>query len=618
MNVFFERKYVVQGIFILVGIVLLIKLFYIQVIDNKYVVSANSNVLRKLVIYPARGIVYDRHNKILVQNEPVYDLLVIPRQILPFDTSELCRLIGIKREVLISKLKKARSFSPVKSSIIEKQLSARTYATFQEKLFEFPGFFVQNRTVRKYPNAMAAHILGYIGEVDERVIEKSGNYYQMGDYLGISGIEKSYEEVLKGRRGVKNIMVDVFNRAKGSYEDGKYDTTALAGEKLICSLDLQLQQYGELLMRNKRGSVVAIEPNTGEILAYISSPNYDPNLLVGRQRGSNYSKLVQDELKPLFNRPIQAQYPPGSIFKIVQALVGQQEGVLTPQTVFPCGGGYRIGGLLVRCTHNHPPLNLEESIQYSCNAYYCNAFRKMIDQGPYSNPQEGFEVWRNRVQKFGLGTKLNIDLPNELDGLLPTQKRYDRIYGKARWKSSTIISLSIGQGELGVTPMQMANLMSILANRGYYYIPHLIKGIGERKIVKPEYTKKNYVDINPAYFETVINGMEKVVQSGTAYWSRIPNIIMCGKTGTVENPHGKDHSVFVAFAPKDNPKIAIAVVIENAGFGASWAAPIASMMVEQYLTGAVTKPKYYQERILEANLINPTEGKLKTKKGKQL
>lgn len=617
MNFFFERRFVVQGIFILVGVVLLLKLFYIQVIDNRYVLSANSNVLRKVVVYPARGIIYDRKGHILVQNEPVYDLLAIPKQIKPFDTAELCKLIGIKKEVLVAKLNKARYFSPVKSSIIEKQLSARTYATFQEKLFEFPGFFVQNRTVRKYPNPIAAHILGYIGEVDERLIAKSGNYYQIGDYIGISGVEKAYEEVLRGRRGIKNIMVDVFNREKGSYEDGRYDTTAIAGEKMISSLDLVLQQYGEALMNNKRGSIVAIEPKTGEILAYVSSPNYDPNLLVGRDRGNNYDVLVKDELKPLFNRPIQAQYPPGSIFKIVQALVGQQEGILTPQTVFSCGGGYRVGGLLVKCTHNHPPLNLEESIEHSCNSYYCNAFRKMIDQGPYTNPQQGFQIWRDHVEKFGLGQKLNIDLPNEVSGLLPTQKRYDRIYGKARWKSSTIISLSIGQGELGITPMQMANLMCILANKGYYYVPHLISGIGEKKIVKPEYTKRNYVGIDQPYFETVINGMEKVVESGTAFWSRIPNVVMCGKTGTVENPHGKDHSVFVAFAPRENPKIAIAVVVENAGFGASWAAPIASMMVEQYLTGKVSKPKYYQERIMEANLINPTEGKSKSKKGKE-
>lgn len=617
MNFFFERKFVIKGIFILVGMILLLKLFYIQVLDNRYVLSANSNVLRKVIVYPARGIIYDRQGKILVQNEPVYDLLCIPKQIKPFDTLELCRLIGIRKDILVAKLKKARSFSPVKSSIIEKQLSARTYGTFQEKLFEFPGFFVQNRTVRKYPNPVAGHILGYIGEVDERLITKSGNYYQIGDYIGISGVEKSYEEVLRGRRGVKNIMVDVFNREKGSYEEGKYDTTAIAGEKLISSLDLALQQYGEALMNNKRGSVVAIEPKTGEILAYVSSPNYDPNLLVGRERGNNYDLLVKDELKPLFNRPIQAQYPPGSIFKIIQALVGQQEGVLTPQTVFSCGGGYRVGGLFVKCTHNHPPLNLEESIEHSCNAYYCNAFRKMIDQGPYTNPQEGFQVWRDHVAKFNIGTKLNIDLPNEVNGLLPTQTRYDKIYGKARWKSSTIISLSIGQGELGITPMQMANLMSILANRGYYYVPHLISGIGEKKMVKPEYAKKNWVGIDQPYFETVINGMEKVVESGTAFWSRIPNVVMCGKTGTVENPHGKDHSVFVAFAPKDNPRIAIAVVVENAGFGASWAAPIASMMVEKYLLGKVSKPKYYQDRIMEANLINPVEVKGKGKKPKK-
>jgi penicillin-binding protein 2 len=610
-NQFYQRKLIITIGIIAIAVIYVLKLFYIQVIDKQYIVSANSNVLRKIIQYPARGIIYDRNHKILVQNEPVYDLLVIPNQIQSLDTNSLCTLIGLSKPEFIDRLNKIKAYSMVKSSIIEKQISAETYATFQEKLFEFKGFYIQNRTVRHYPEPIASHILGYIGEVDERIIKRSGSYYKMGDYIGISGIERAYEESLRGRRGVRNILVDVFNREKGSYENGKFDTLAVAGDKLICSLDLDLQKYGEQLMQNKKGSIVAIEPKTGEILAYISSPNYDPNLLVGRGRSMNYRKLLLDEDKPLFNRPIQAEYPPGSIFKIVQALVGQQLGVLEPSTVFPCGGGYRVGRLVVKCTHVHPPLNLVESIQHSCNAYYCNAFRRMIDQGPFEDPQEGFAQWKTNVLSFGLGNPLRIDLPNENDGLIPKKERYDKIYGKNRWKSSTIISLSIGQGELGITPMQMANLMAIVANKGYYFTPHLIKGIGEKEIVKPEFAKRNTTSIKPEYFEPVIEGMEKVVSNGTAYWSRIPEINMCGKTGTVQNPHGEDHSVFVAFAPKENPKIAIAVVVENAGFGAVWAAPIASLMVEKYLKGKVTRPAYYEDRIVKANLMNPKPVKVK-------
>jgi penicillin-binding protein 2 len=604
MNIFFERKYVIQGIIILTGLILLARLFYIQVVDDSYFLSANNNVLRKIVVYPARGIIYDRTGRIMVQNEPVYDLMVIPRQVKEVDTAQFCSLIGIEKHEFIERLEKARKYSPYKSSIFEKQLSARTFAGFQERLFEYPGFYVQNRTVRKYPDSIAGQVLGYIGEVDENMMKKTNYYYQLGDYIGISGVERSYENILRGQRGIKMIMVDVFNREQGSYENGAYDTLAIAGEKITSSLDLEIQKLGERLMKNKKGSIVAIEPSTGEILAFVSSPGYDPNLLVGRERGSNYRKLLLDKDKPLFIRPIMAQYPPGSIFKAVEALVGQQEGLIYPETRFPCGGGYRYGNRVVRCTHVHSALNLMESIQLSCNPYYCHVFKKLIDNGNYGSAEANFIAWRKHIEKFGIGVKLGIDLPNELKGLLPTHEFYDKYYGAGRWKSSNIISLSIGQGELGITPLQMANVMAIIANKGYYFSPHLVKAIGNKNQQKPEYTTRHYAGIDSNYFDVVIDGMQKVVEGGTATYARIQGITMCGKTGTAQNPHGKDHSVFVAFAPRENPKIAIAVVVENAGFGSVWAAPIASLLVEQYLTDTITRPKYYVDRLLNADLIN--------------
>ncbi len=614
MNIFFERKFVIQGIIIFTCIILLTRLFYIQVIDDSYFLSANNNVLRKLTVYPARGIIYDRNGKIIVQNEPVYDLMVVPKQTGFIDTLEFCKLLGLSKSQFLEKMKKARNYSPYKASIFEKQLSARVYAGFQERLFEYQGFFVQNRTVRKYPDSVAAHVLGYIGEVDENRIKKTNNYYQIGDYIGISGIERSYENILRGQRGTKIIMVDVLNREQGSYENGAYDTVAIAGEKLISSLDLRIQKLAEQLMQNKKGSVVAIEPSTGEILCFVSSPTYDPNLLVGRERGNNYIKLLKDSEKPLFIRPIMAQYPPGSIFKAVEALIGQQETLIFPETRFPCNGGYSIGNRMVKCEHNHSPLNLNESIAQSCNSYYCWLFKKLIDQGNYGSVEKNFLVWRDYILKFGMGKKLNIDLPNELGGLLPTVAFYDKYYGSGHWKSSTIISLAIGQGELGVTPLQMANTMAIIANRGYYYNPHLVKSIGDKLVKKKEYTTKNSVGIDTSYFTVVIDGMQQVVDHGTAYYAKIKDITMCGKTGTAQNPHGKSHSVFVAFAPRENPKIAIAVIVENAGYGATWAAPIASILVEKYLKDTVSRPAYYVDRILNADLIHPVVSEKKEDK----
>ena len=605
MNSFFARKFVVQGIFIVLTAVLIARLFYIQVISDEYILSAENNVIRRLPIYPARGVILDRYEKILVQNEPVYDLMVIPREVKAFDTLEFCKLIGIDKAGFDKRFKKARTYSPYKASIFEKQLSVQIYGSFQEKLSNFSGFFVQNRTVRRYPDSIAAHFLGYIGEVNQKVIEKSKGFYNQGDYHGITGIEKSYEELLRGQRGVQNLMVDALNRPKGNYAEGKYDTIAVSGEHMISSLDKELQKFGEQLMHHKIGSIVAIEPSTGEILSFVSSPAYDPNLMVGRQRGNNYMALLNDKYKPMFVRPIQAEYPPGSIFKVVNALVAQQFGLINENTYFFCPGGYRYGKKgFMGCTHVHGSINLKNSITESCNTYYGYAYSRMIDYAGM-RPVNGFKRWRKAVSAFGIGTALGIDLPGERNGLLPTDELYTKRFKNNQWGSAYTISLSIGQGELGITPLQMANVMAIVANRGFFYKPHLIKAIGSKKVIKKEYLQKNNAGINSKYFNVVIDGMSAVVNqpSGTAWYSKIEDIEMCGKTGTVQNPHGKDHSVFVAFAPRDNPKIAIAVVVENAGFGATWSAPIASLMVEKYIKKTISRPQVYVDRIIQANLL---------------
>jgi penicillin-binding protein 2 len=596
------QRLVILGIFTVVVIIFLIRLFYIQVIEESYTISANNNVLRYMIDYPARGMIYDRKGKTLAFNQTVYDLMVIPRQVKEMDTVEFCRLIDIPIEDFRDKIKKARQFSGVKASIFEKQLSAETYAGFQEKLYRFPGFYVQPRTLRKYPFNTAAHLLGYIGEVNEDLIKKNP-YYVMGDYIGISGIEQSYESELRGKRGVRIVMVDVFNREKGSYRNGVYDTLGIPGVNLTSTIDAKLQSYGETLMQNKVGSILAIEPQTGEILALVSSPSYDPNLLVGRVRGNNYARMVTDPLLPLYNRALMSYYPPGSTFKPVMSLIGQQEKTLYPNTTYFCNGGYHMGSITVKCDAHHGNISLLPAIQHSCNTYYCNVFRAVIDNKKYSSTEEAFESWRKNVMSFGLGTKLDIDLPHVLSGNVPTVKYYDKYFGKGRWRSSTIISLSIGQGELGVSPLQLANVAATIANRGYYYLPHVIKYIGDNKTQLKKYTTPHYTTVDSSYFGIVVDGMENVVEAGTAAASKIKGITICGKTGTAQNPHGKDNSLFICFAPKENPKIALAIVVENGGWGAQWAAPIASLMIEKYLSDSISRPAI-EQRMIEGNLIN--------------
>jgi penicillin-binding protein 2 len=591
MNNFFERRYVITGIFLVIIFALLARLYYIQIVDDKYEIYANSNVRRTTILYPARGPILDRNGKILVQNEPIYDVMVNPKDVnRSFDTLLLCKMIGIDKEGFDKRFIKAQKQSPAKPFIFEKQLSVQLYAALQEKLFEFPGFSVVPRTIRTYPDSIAAQFLGFIGEVTDRDIKRSNNYYRLGDYIGVTGVEKAYENVLRGQRGVQVQMVDSKGIPKGSFANGALDTVPRSGERLTSSLDIDLQRLGEKMMQNKLGSIVAIEPSSGEILCYVSSPTYDPNLMVGRQRGNNLAKMYNNPYKPFFIRPIQAQYPPGSSFKPLSALIALQEGIISPGETFYCTGHYKAGNRYVPCNNGeaHGSVNMARAVAESCNGYFSMVFQRIVDRYGIKRTEANFAAWRSNVMKFGLGARLDLDMPAESRGNVPTPLYYDNIYRKGGWRSSTIISLAIGQGELLATPLQMANLECTIANRGFFYKPHLIKAIGTENIIKKEYTEKNYVGIDSSYFEPVINGMQAVVENGTAIRSKIPGIIMCGKTGTAQNSHGEAHSVFVAFAPRDNPKIAIAVVVENSGEGAHWAAPIASFIVEKYLTGKVT------------------------------
>lgn len=580
-----SRKQTVIAIFLVVGLIFLVRLFYIQVIDESYTLSANNNVLRYVTQYPARGLIYDRNGKLLVYNEAVYDLMVIPMQVKEVDTTEFCKLLDISREGFIERMEKARKYSKYKPSLFEKQISKETYGYIEEKMYRFPGFFVQPRTLRYYPKPIGAHLFGYVGEVTQGIIDKNP-YYKSGDYIGISGIEKSYEDVLRGIKGMKIRMVDVHNREVGSFQDGRFDSAAIMGRDLYLSIDGDLQEYGEKLMQGKMGSVVAIEPSTGEILAFLSSPSYDPNLLVGRVRGKNFKLLDDDPVKPLLNRAMMGTYPPGSTFKMVNDLVGLQEGTLTLSTRYTCQGK---SSSPIRCTHTHQsPLNVEVAIQQSCNPFHWQVFRAIINNSAKGSIRENYVTWRNHIMSLGFGHKLGTDIQSELSGNVPSAEKYDAIYGKGHWNSMTIRSLSIGQGEILVTPLQLANSAAVMANRGFYIVPHVISSIGE-KGKKLEKFPKVVSTIDPAHFEIAVEGMRQVATLGTARWYQIEGITMCGKTGTAENPHGDDHSLFMAFAPADNPKIAIAVIIENAGFGSRWALPIASLMIEKYLTGTVKR-----------------------------
>ncbi|OFY87446.1 MAG: penicillin-binding protein 2 [Bacteroidetes bacterium RIFCSPLOWO2_12_FULL_35_15] len=615
MNQLSERKYIIIGVFILVGLIYISRLFYIQVLDDSYKLDAQNQAFRYTTEFPIRGYIYDRNNKLLVYNEAAYDLMVLPKNVKNIDTMDLCSLLGITKEQFLKKMKKATQSpnSPRKESIFEKQLSPKDYASLQERLYSFPGFWVQSRTLRKYPKKIAAHMLGYIGEADKRITEKNP-YYKEGDYLGISGIEKTYEKVLRGKKGMHIIMKDVNNRDMGSYMNGLYDTAAISGLPLTTTIDADLQEYAEQLMQNKIGSVVAIDPSTGEILAIVTSPTYDPNLFVGRARNKNFVELSLDSIgKPLFNRSTMASYPPGSTFKLIMALIGLNEGVLTPETRYPCARGYPPLGGRPKC-HAHPsPQNLEGAIGTSCNSYFSFVFKSVIDDKKYHDTYKAYANWRDIATSFCLGTKTGSDLAHELRGNVPSINYYDKVFGKGSWKASTVISLGIGQAEMGITPLQNANLVAIIANKGWYYTPHIVKAINNNAndTILDRFKVKHYTKIkDTAIYNMVIAGMAKAVEGGTASALKIEGIPYCAKTGTAQNPHGKDHSVFVCFAPKDNPKIAIGILIENAGFGSTYAGPIARLMMEKYLKGKITRPDL-EKRMLETDLIHKGKNEVK-------
>ena len=595
-----ERVYVLIAAAAIIGFIFVLRLFFIQVIDDQYKLTAENNVLRHINIYPARGLIYDRNGKLLVYNQPAYDLMVIPRQVKDLDTTELCRLLEITKAEYVIKLTKAKNYSWRKPSIFEKQISAETYAKMQEKLYRFNGFFVQTRTLRKYPQSIAAHLLGYVAEVNNQELEKDP-YYRQGDYIGKSGIEAAYEKELRGQKGTKVVMVDVFNRIKGAFKDEKYDTAAVSGGNLTCTIDAELQELAEKLMTNKLGGIVAIDPATGEILTLVSAPTYNPELLVGRARSKNYPLLQKDTLKPLFNRALLSeQNPPGSTFKLINALIGQQEGVVWPSKTYSCPRGYVSGNFRMGCHDHRSPLDLIESVQHSCNAYYGNVFRNILDHD--KTVGECFDVWRDHVMSFGLGMRYETDLGIEKPGIVPKRSYYDHYYGEDRWKSLTVISLAIGQGELGTTPLQLANMTAAIANRGYWYSPHLVKAVNGESSKKDHNVQWNETTIEQKYFEPVVEGMAKVFQlGGTGYRSRLDSIQLCGKTGTAQNPHGEDHSIFVCFGPKEDPQIALAVFVENAGGGSKYAAPIASLIAEKYLTDTIARTELMQ-RMIEADL----------------
>ena len=601
-NKFADRRLFFYFLFGASSLLLIIKLFAIQIVDNSYKLSANNNVIKAVTLYPERGYIYDRNGELLVTNQRAYDLMVTPRQVEEMDTLSFCDILDINRGEFDKQFSKALRYSRYRASIFIKEISKQTAAKLQERLYEFPGFYLQERTMREYPQKSAAHILGYVSQVPDYVLKKN-TYYKKNDNFGMSGVERSYEEDLRGTQGVQYLIRDVWNRTKGKFENGKFDSLAVNGKDLELSIDIKLQEYAEQLMQNKKGSIVAIEPSTGEILSLVSSPYYDPNLLIGRSRSPNYNRMYKDKNKPLFDRSLLAEYPPGSTFKLLNALIALEEDVISSRTSFSCDEGWRFSAKLkIGCHEHHSPLNLTESISQSCNAYYCKTFRRIIEK--YPTAAEGYENWRNHVLSFGLGNYLGNDLYTGRKGRVPSVDFYNQQYGNKGWKAPTVISLSIGQDALVVSPIQMANMCAAIANRGYYFTPHIVRKVDGNPLSDSTYTIPKYTTIDEKHFKTVINGMEKVFtdKHGTARSARVKNIEICGKTGTAENPHGEDHSIFIAFAPKYNPQIALAVYVENGGWGSSWAAPIASLMIEQYLTGQITNTKQ-EAYILNGNLM---------------
>lgn len=589
------RKLLLFLTIVVVGIIFIARLFYLQVYNQNTYDLFEDNAIRKVYDYPKRGYVYDRNGTLLVANQPSYDVMVIPREVRPLDTLEFCSLLKITKEDFKDIYNKAYRYSPRLPSVFVPQLSKEDYAVLQEKFRKFEGFYIQKRTLRDYQTTIGANVLGDIGEVNMSTIEKNP-YYKMGDLIGKQGVEASYEDILRGVKGIKFIQKDRFNRDIGPYKNGIFDTLPQPGKDITITIDAKLQEYGELLMKHKRGGIIAIDPSSGEILTMVSGPSYNPNLLVGRDRSKNFTKLFRDSIaKPLYDRSLQAQYPPGSPFKVMNALIGLQEKVVTTEDKFGCRLGYYLGGRRLTGCHSHSsPLSMNDGIAQSCNAYFVNVYRRIVDK--YSDPAIGLNIWSKHAKSFGLGGFLNNDLLVGRPGRIPDGDYYDRAYGKGRWRSTYIVSNAIGQGEVEATPIQLANMVAAIGNRGFYYTPHIIKTI-EGQDIDQKYSTPNYTTIDKEHFDPVIHGMFDVYNKGTASTLRIPGIDICGKTGTAENfvringvkTQLTDHSIFVAFAPMENPKIAIAVFVENGYWGSRFAGRMASLMIEKYLKGHITR-----------------------------
>ena len=598
------------------ALILIAKLFSIQIVNDRYKLAAENNSLASTTIYPNRGIIHDRNGKILVGNKVSYDLMVTPREVEAFDTLAFCDVLGVELEWVRAKMKEYRRFRSRigwRTVVMIKQMPQESYMRFAEVAYKFPGFRGQARSIREYPYNAGGNLLGYVSEVDARYIERHEGEYQSGDYAGKTGIEAAREKELRGEKGYNIMLRDSRNKIMSRYQDGEMDKEAIPGKNITTTIDAELQHYGQMLMGNKVGSLIAIEPATGEILTMVSSPGIDVDMLA--DIGKHYGDIVNDPYKPMFNRTVQASYPPGSVFKLVNGLIGLQEGVITPNTHYKCNMGYHFGRNKLGCHAHKSPVDFEESIMMSCNAYYCYILRDLLENGKNGTIAESMDKWNEYVKSFGFGRKLGSDFPSELGGFIPDSKYYNRVYGKGAWKGTTVISLSIGQGEIGCTPLHMANLCATLANRGWYRTPHIIKD-SEHVKIDDKYRKKNYTMVDTVHFKKVVGGMYRAVNSGfgsggTASIAAVKGLDICGKTGTAQNPHGDDHSVFICFAPKDNPKIAVAAYVENGGFGATWAAPIASLLTEMYLNGEICpERKYLEERVLEGNLLH----KVKVKK----
>jgi len=610
-----KRTGLLSFLIIFIGVIFMVRLFYLQVLDNTFnTPTLNNSAVKVIYDYPERGYVFDRNGILLVANQLSYDVMVIPREVKSMDTIAFCALLKITKEEFIEKIERASRYSTRIPSTFLQQVSKDDYASLQEILYKFKGFYIQKRSLREYPKNSAANVLGYISEVNETLINNNPKYH-LGELIGTAGVEKSYEEVLRGTKGVKFIQRDRFNKEIGSFKNGLYDTLPISGNDITLTIDAVLQQYGEALMANKRGGIVAIEPSTGEILAMVSMPTYDPNLMVGRDRSKNFTKLYLDSVsKPLLDRGLQAQYPPGSPFKVISALVALQENVITTGSSIQCFGGYKYGSgkgsfMKCHCETGGGPVALNIAIYRSCNSYFANAYRKTIDKFP--TPTEGVNIWGKHAESFGLGNYLDNDLSVGQKGNIPNGNLYNKIYPNGRWRSTATISNSIGQGEVLTTPIQLANMTAAIANEGFYYIPHIAKKIKGRPLDK-KFTTPIYTTIDKKHFKPVIQGLFDVFENprGTARGSRVEGLEISGKTGTSENPHGQDHSIFIAFAPKDNPKIAIAVFVENGYWGSRWAGPIATLMIEKYLTGKIGRP-LIEEKMLKGSIQEEYDKQLK-------